>query len=725
MKKILFFAALVASLAPCHAQEEQPAAKPNAAEILAALRPSTVKVEIQPKYDHNNAPDYLLVELMKNNRPLELMGWIVAPDTVLTDDPGISARFTGAVSLVLPNGEKIAARPHALFARSSAMLLKTEAPVPGVAPIAFKPAGPPPQKGFVAWHDKVNTEWLLSLKKLDFADAAHAFNPRVGVVSWVNSNSLFINGDGAPAGFYVDGFFNPEKPFAVPPFADADLVLVDDLAAAEARLAALCGNGIHLATLNFRSPRQEAGQNRNRWSPGNDEDASMVQYAVALHLAPGRLLVLKACNARQTARLESVTVRDAAGNAVAAEFAASLENFGAFIADAPGLESAPLKVWPGDMRDLRGALVMLALVSTPGDQILMRHDRSRFDGFRESWRNLITASFNNPQGMALAFTPQGGLVTLPVARRGREGSSPPLENFSAAAFATLIANPPAAEIDAANVPLSERDENRAAWLGVELQPLTPQLAQEMKITRFTSQDNRRGSDEVNGGVVTHVHPGSPAERAGLKINDVLLRVHAEGRAQPHFINVSNEGYQREFPWAQYDSISLEYFERGYVPTPWPAANNAANQVLTGIGFGKAVRIGCVINGEPKDISLVVELSPDTYESAPQFEAEALGLNARDLTYEARHYFRRKPDDPGVIVSRVEAGRHAAVAGIRPYEIIVKVNDAEVRGIGEFEAALKDRQELQFTVRRMNRERIVRVNLAERVKAPEDAGDGED
>jgi serine protease Do len=49
------------------------------------------------------------------------------------------------------------------------------------------------------------------------------------------------------------------------------------------------------------------------------------------------------------------------------------------------------------------------------------------------------------------------------------------------------------------------------WLGVSLQPLSAELAQAL------------GAPSGRGTVVARVLPGSPAEKAGLQPNDVILR----------------------------------------------------------------------------------------------------------------------------------------------------------------------------------------------------------
>ncbi|MCL1887553.1 MAG: hypothetical protein FWF96_01610 [Kiritimatiellaeota bacterium] len=702
--------ALVASLAVCHGQEaetEKPApAKLDAASLLTTLRQSVARVEYTLKFENNSPPTQREAsELLIYERPLVRMGWVVAPDTVLVGDPAVSPRFIASIEVVAVGGEKIPAREHALLVDSPMSLLKTAAPIPGAVPLVFEAPDPPPQKGLLFTFEKEETEWVFSLSKKDLSELRPVYDDRRGVVTRIWEGGLFLSDAGAPAGLLLPGSRNLEKLLALPPFDGVDRVLSEDLAALRERVAGLMHNGVHLATLNFRSPREDARERYYYWREKDEADASTVQYAVALHLAQGRALVLKPLKASQTARLESVTLSGADGKAVPATFTASLENFGAFIVEAPGLASAPLPVFDGDMRDLYWTPAELAFFNAAGSELLLRHNRARFEGFSESWKAFVTADLTHGISAAFAFTPDGRLAAFPLALRDKSddenrSSRRTPENFEAAAFAALVANPPADECDPANVPLSERDENRIAWLGVELQGISAQLAQEMKITRLLGNEASRGSDSGNGGIITLTYPGSPAERAGLKEGDVLLRIHAMGRAKPYIVKASG----------------------GRGGTPWPSANNAVNQTLTSIGFGKAVRLECVVDGVVKEVPLVVEVSPDTYESAPQFEAEALGMHVRDLTYEARNHFRRQEGEPGVIVSRVERGQYAAVAGIREFELILTVNETPVHNVAEFEALTKDAQELQFSVRRMNRDRIVRVNLAEKIEPPKDGDD---
>ena len=59
--------------------------------------------------------------------------------------------------------------------------------------------------------------------------------------------------------------------------------------------------------------------------------------------------------------------------------------------------------------------------------------------------------------------------------------------------------------------LIDRGKVTRGWIGVSLQPLTSELAQSL------------GLDNTRGAIVARVHPGSPAEAAGLQPNDVIVK----------------------------------------------------------------------------------------------------------------------------------------------------------------------------------------------------------
>src|SRR5205823_1593320 len=62
--------------------------------------------------------------------------------------------------------------------------------------------------------------------------------------------------------------------------------------------------------------------------------------------------------------------------------------------------------------------------------------------------------------------------------------------------------------------LIDRGKVMRGWIGVSLQPITLELAQSL------------GLGDTRGAIVARVHPGSPAESAGLQPNDVILKFGA-------------------------------------------------------------------------------------------------------------------------------------------------------------------------------------------------------
>jgi S1-C subfamily serine protease len=59
--------------------------------------------------------------------------------------------------------------------------------------------------------------------------------------------------------------------------------------------------------------------------------------------------------------------------------------------------------------------------------------------------------------------------------------------------------------------LIDRGKVTRGWIGVSLQPLTTELAQSL------------GLDSARGAIVARVHPGSPADSAGVQPNDVIVK----------------------------------------------------------------------------------------------------------------------------------------------------------------------------------------------------------
>jgi len=186
--------------------------------------------------------------------------------------------------------------------------------------------------------------------------------------------------------------------------------------------------------------------------------------------------------------------------------------------------------------------------------------------------------------------------------------------------------------------LKEKGKVIRGWLGVAIGDISDDLAKSY------------GRKATTGAYVSNVTPGSPADKAGIKPEDLILEV---------------DGKEVE------DSTGLV----GMISTLAPGTN-----VKLGI-----FRAG---SGE-KTISVTLgtfpEGSNDETESKPS-EAK-LGMSLRDLTPSIAQRLQIPPSSAGVVVVEVEPGEAASDAGLSPGDLIVSVNGTNVANIVEFEAAI--------------------------------------
>jgi serine protease Do len=166
-----------------------------------------------------------------------------------------------------------------------------------------------------------------------------------------------------------------------------------------------------------------------------------------------------------------------------------------------------------------------------------------------------------------------------------------------------------------------------AFLGVMIQPVTPDIAKAFKL----------GKSE--GALISDVSPGSPAERAGLKAGDVILKVDGEAVA---------------------DSRSLQLLIGQMKP-------------------GRTVRLSVNRDGADRDYTVTLGEQPaDKTDSGSSRDGSAAdrvldGVSVETLTPELAREFDIARNLKGVLVQRVDPGSGAAEAGLERGDVILEVN----------------------------------------------------
>ncbi|HRK36653.1 MAG TPA: DegQ family serine endoprotease, partial [Candidatus Hydrogenedentes bacterium] len=194
--------------------------------------------------------------------------------------------------------------------------------------------------------------------------------------------------------------------------------------------------------------------------------------------------------------------------------------------------------------------------------------------------------------------------------------------------------------------LREKGSVSRGYLGVGIQPLTPELAQWF------------GTKESSGILVSEVVPGSPADAAGIQQDDVIVAL--DGKA------VGDTGAFRSH-------IAMT-----------PAGNDVKLTVArNGERIEKTISVGK--NAKAEEAKSEEKAARETREQGK------LGLQLQALTDElAKEY--DYTGKTGVLVTNVAAGSPAARAGIRPGALITEVNRKPVSTVAEVQDALKENKD---------------------------------
>ncbi|AHK63418.1 hypothetical protein BOKEGFJH_00545 [Chlamydia avium] len=172
------------------------------------------------------------------------------------------------------------------------------------------------------------------------------------------------------------------------------------------------------------------------------------------------------------------------------------------------------------------------------------------------------------------------------------------------------------------------------FLGVTLQPIDAELAACYKL------------EKVYGALITDVVKGSPAHKAGLKQEDVIIAYN---------------GKEVESLSAFRNAISL--------------TDPDTRILLKIVREGKIIEIPVVISQAPQEDGV----------SALQ----RVGIRVQNLNAETAKKLGISSDTKGVLIVAVEAGSPASSAGIAPGQIILAVNRQKVFSVEELNSVLKD------------------------------------
>ncbi len=204
--------------------------------------------------------------------------------------------------------------------------------------------------------------------------------------------------------------------------------------------------------------------------------------------------------------------------------------------------------------------------------------------------------------------------------------------------------------------LRETGTVRRGWLGVQIQPVTEDIAEAI------------GLQEERGALVTDVLEDSPASKAGFEAGDVILTFNNQEVEDPREL-------QRIVAETPVDAtVDIEVWRNGERQT-------LDTQIA-------------LLEEQEQQFAATESDQP----SEPEAKTGALGLSLAELSPELREEFGIAQETRGVLVLDVDRNSPAAEENIAPGDVITKVGRREVSEPNEVVAAIEEaRQARQGSV----------------------------
>nr|WP_306432602.1 DegQ family serine endoprotease [Tistrella bauzanensis] len=224
--------------------------------------------------------------------------------------------------------------------------------------------------------------------------------------------------------------------------------------------------------------------------------------------------------------------------------------------------------------------------------------------------------------------------------------------------------------------LVEYGRTRRGWLGVQIQPVTDDIAESL------------GLDRAHGALVARVMPDSPAATAGIEVGDVVVRFDGKDVAE-----------MRELP-----RIVAETEINRSVPVEiW--RNNRKVDLKVTVG--------------ELDEADIAEAAPDAGNAQPEQQVgtslPAVGLTVAQADGAIRDRYGLGPDVTGVVITEIDANGPANDKPIRVGDVIVDVGQRKVERVADIETAIKEardagRKSVLMLVRTGDDSRFVALRL---------------
>jgi S1-C subfamily serine protease len=184
-------------------------------------------------------------------------------------------------------------------------------------------------------------------------------------------------------------------------------------------------------------------------------------------------------------------------------------------------------------------------------------------------------------------------------------------------------------------------EATKAWLPAATQVLTPDLAEAL---------NLKGKTGVR---ITQVYPDGAAEKAGLKVGDVILKLDGDAiqASQPEEVEIF-AAMVRQYP------------------------------------VGARVKLEGVRDAKPLSVEVALPASPRSTREMVEYKDKPFDFSARDLTFQDRVQQTLEKEQDGALITGVESGGWAALAHMAVGDIVLAVDQQHIGSAADLETRMK-------------------------------------